>query len=55
MNVIRSEFAANVSLIPTTRKPLWTEPAPIRTYRKTYGVLAIAQRHPILFAWLTRK
>lgn len=52
---IRSEFAANISLIPTTDKPQWMNPPPIRTRRHTYGVLAIAQRHPRLFAWLNRK
>lgn len=54
--LIRSEFTANLSLVPTTAKPLWMEPAPIRTsHRRTYGVLAIAQRHPRLFGWLNRK
>lgn len=54
--LIRSEFSANVALTPTTRNPQWMQPAPIRTCtRKTYGVLSIAQRHPRLFAWLTRK
>jgi hypothetical protein len=54
MPSMRSEFAANIALTPTTTRPQWMQPAPIRTHRKTYGVLAIVQRHPKLFAWLTR-
>lgn len=49
----RSEYAANISLVATTKKPHWMQPAPIRTKRKTYRVLSIAQRHPGLFAALT--
>lgn len=54
MNVNRSEWLANVALTPTTDKPTWMQPAPVRTHRRTYGVLSIVQRHPKLFAWLTR-
>lgn len=66
----KSEITANLSLVPTTAKPLWMEPVvvrkttpesskkttvPIRTQRRTYGVLAIMRRHPLLFQWLNRK
>jgi hypothetical protein len=51
---LRSEYAANLALTPTTKNPTWMQPAPIRTVRKTYGVLAIAVRHPRLFSLLNQ-
>lgn len=51
---MRSEFSANIALTPTTKNPTWRDPAPIRC-RKTYGILAILRRHPLLFTLLTKK
>lgn len=55
---MRSEYAANVQLTPTTKNPTWMDPAPIRTKRPLahhFTILSIAQRHPRLFGWLNRK
>jgi len=52
METVRSEWVANEALAGGAGAK-WLEPAPYRPRRRTYGVLAIASRHPKLFASLT--
>lgn len=62
MNTIRNEYVAHLVLAHTAQTraafvQAWQaiKPAPVRTVRRrTFGVLAIAQRHPQLFSFLTR-